>query len=60
MGQFLTKIKSPIIAHRHLCLNMFEGAGLNKHSENMGLKNGFDRMFLKHLINNIFKHFMCL
>ena len=25
----------------------------------MGLKNVFDRMFLKHLIKNVFKHFMC-
>ena len=29
----------------------------NKHSENMGLKNVFDRMFLKHLIENISKTF---
>ena len=24
----------------------------------MGLKNVFDKMFLKHLIDNVFKHFM--
>ena len=46
-------LKSPIIAHHHLCLEIFEGEGFYKHSENMGLKNVFDRMFLKHLINNV-------
>ena len=25
----------------------------------MGIKNVFERMFLKHLINNVLKHFMC-
>ena len=36
--------KIKIIAHRHLCLDMFEG---------LGLKNVFDRMFLKHLTRNV-------
>ena len=42
-------LKSPIIAHCHLCLDIFEGEGL----KNKGLKNFFDRMFLKHLTNNV-------
>ena len=57
VGKFLTKpLKCPIIAHCHLCLDMFEGEGL-MHSDNMGLKNVFDRIFLKHSINNVFKTF---
>ena len=49
MGQFLTKSsKSPIIAHRHLCLDMFEGEGLK-----IWFKNVFDKMFLKHLTSNV-------
>ena len=50
-GYFLqSPLKSPIIAHRHLCLDMFEGEGLIS----MNLKTVFGRMFLKHLINNVF------
>ena len=35
---FLSPLKSPIIAHLHHCLDMFEGEVFNKHSKNMGLK----------------------
>ena len=46
------------MAHHHLCVDMFEGKDLfNKHSESIRLKNIFDRMFLKHLTENISKTF---
>ena len=50
-------LKYPIIAHCHLCLEMFEGKGLTNILKICGFKNVFDRMFFKHLIENISKTF---
>ena len=44
---------SPIIAHRHLCFEIFEG----KNSANMDIKNVCDRMLSKCWIENISKTF---
>ena len=45
-------LKSPIIAHRHLCLDMFESEGLISILK-YGFKKHFDRIFLKDLMNNV-------
>ena len=45
-------LKFPLIAHRHLCLDMSEGEGLISILKIWIKKKVFDRMFLKHM-NNI-------
>ena len=49
-------LKSPIIAHRHICLQMFEGKYLTNNLK-YGYKNICVRMFLKFLMENTSKHY---